>query len=139
MSLADLGRRAVACKHWRFMDGMLTTCGLRVVDGGRDYVIGHRPGATRDGGGWYDGPSEGFLPDLTDPATLGCLLHLVRQAWPDEWHKHVVPMWNGRDGWAVGCIGSGHKLTLLATPDGRIVGLGNTEAEALVAALEAAP
>jgi hypothetical protein len=127
MSLDDLGRRAVACKHWRFMDGMLTTCGLRVVDGGRDYVIGHRPGATRDGGGWYDGPSESFLPDLFDPATLGCLIALVREAWNDyslcanDAGPYDLMFW--------------HVYT-----DDRNVSEGcQTEAEALVAALEAAP
>ena len=75
-----LGKRAVACKSWRWMPGMLTTCDLRVVDGGDEYVVGHRSGPTKDGGGWYDGEAAGLLPDLTDPATLGCLLALVREA-----------------------------------------------------------
>lgn len=75
-----LARRAVACKGWRWMPGMLTTCDLRAVDGGDEYVIGHRSGPTKDGGGWYDGEAAGLLPDLTDPATLGCLLALVREA-----------------------------------------------------------
>jgi hypothetical protein len=129
MTLEDLGRRAVACKHWRFMDGMLTTCGLRVVDGGRDYVIGHRPGATRDGGGWYDGPSEGFLPDLSDPATLGCLLALVEEAW-----KCPVDM----------SFAGAHRLDSDAEErvypqDHTVSFAAKTRVEALVAALEAAP
>lgn len=134
MNHEDLGRRAVACKHWRWMPGMLL---LPHVDGCECCEDRNFPRRAARLPAVFTTDID--VPDLYDPATLGCLLHLVREAWPDEWHKHVVPMWNGRDGWAVGCIGSGHKLTLLATPDGRIVGLGNSEASALVAALEAAP
>jgi hypothetical protein len=93
MTLEDLGRRAVACKHWRWLPGMVTVCALRVVDGGADYAIGHRSGATRDGGGWYDGDAAGFLPDLSDPATLGCLLALVREAWKGN----VAPVYPDSD------------------------------------------
>ena len=80
-------------------------------------------------GPWYD--LDGALPDLDDPATLGCLLALVREAWGthvssirtgDGWSvRHM-----GRDGWAVGLSVVG--ITQCAT-----------EAEALVVALEAAP
>ena len=62
------------------------------------------------------------LPDLTDPATLGCLLALVREAWVDP-NAHTMPYY-GR--WAV---------FLSSDQD---AGDGSTEAEALVAALEAA-
>jgi len=74
--------------------------------------------------GWSD---TGWLPDLTDPATLGCLLALVREAWGDQ-HLHV-----GRRiaGWGV--------WTSQSTPLPECVGKGDTEAEALVAALDAAP
>jgi hypothetical protein len=96
-----------------------------------------------EGGQWWDvecgemliwfpaslGPTgpDDALPDFSDPATMGCLLALVREAWgePDLvacnagnydlmfWHVWV------RDDYAsVGC---------------------DTEAAALVAALEAAP
>tara|TARA_Y100001963_G_scaffold25915_1_gene35210 strand:+ start:257 stop:571 length:315 start_codon:yes stop_codon:yes gene_type:complete len=80
-----------------------------------------------DGCEWL--PVEGRLPDLTDPATVGCLLALVRDAWgdrflvPQEDYCHKA-LWciRGRTGmpaWvAVACI---------------------SEAEALVAALETAP
>ncbi|MEN9785525.1 MAG: hypothetical protein RLZZ299_789 [Pseudomonadota bacterium] len=76
-----LARRAVACRGWRWMAGMLTACSVRVIEGGGGYIIGHRQGATREGGGWVDAEDAGYLPDLTDPATLGCLLALVREAW----------------------------------------------------------
>ncbi len=56
-----LARRAVACRGWRWMPGMADCYGRRLRDGD-----------------WLD-PSAEF-PDLTDPATLGCLLALVREA-----------------------------------------------------------
>lgn len=105
----ELGRRAVACKGWRWMPGML---------------------ARRQA--W---------PDLRDPATLGCVLALVREAWPN------VVIWVARDcavdplddteymlddveGWTV-CGGCGDDYV-------GCFGSGKTEAAALVAALEAA-
>jgi hypothetical protein len=81
MNKEELGQRLINCKNWQWLDGMLTTCNLRVVEGGRDYIIGYRSGPTTNGGGWYDGESKGFLPDLSDPATIGCLVHLIRLAW----------------------------------------------------------
>lgn len=119
-----LAQRAIACKPWFWIGGMLTTCGVRVIEGRYDYLIGHRQGATRDGGGWVDtGDAVGFLPDLTDPATLGCLLALMREAWGNP---TICTDFDGRV-WS--CI----------TADGITIGYGETEAEALVAALEAAP
>jgi hypothetical protein len=64
MTLEDLGRRAVACKHWRWMDGMVTFGFV-----GED------------------------VPDLSDPATLGCLLALVREAWKGN----VAPVYPDSD------------------------------------------
>jgi hypothetical protein len=62
-------------------------------------------------------------PDLTDPATLGCLLALVREAWGDP-SMHCAP--DLESGWWT-LWGIKH--------DER----APTEAAALVAALEAAP
>ena len=164
----ELGKRAIACKRWRWMPGMLTTCRLRVVDGGADYVIGHRSGPTRDGGGWIDETPTSRLPDLTDPATIGCFLALVREAWPDtakppphnlpacteaanarvscsECEGRGHPLGRHGDGSnCVRCYGDGHVPShefiewLCFVPGGRRFH-GRTEAEALVAALEAAP
>jgi hypothetical protein len=82
--------------------------------------------------GYYDGCSyianctKGSLPDLSDPATLGCLLALVREAWGAG--SYLLP----DGGWYV----KGARLK-----GGDTINLGiraTTEAEALVAALEAA-
>jgi hypothetical protein len=116
----DLARRAVACKGWRWMYGMLTTCDLRVIDGVDQYVVGHRSAPTKDGGGWYDGVAAGLLPDLTDPATLGCLLALVREV---------------SGGMPVFVIYSHERGTWIIR-HGRLLVEGRTEAESLVAALE---
>jgi len=56
----------VACKHWRWMNGMLTLSGWRRSE---------QMGAAMPDSFFYD-----QIPDLSDPATLGCLLHLVMQA-----------------------------------------------------------
>ena len=106
--MSDLSKRAIACKGFRWMPGMLS-------------LPPQADRCQRDGQ-----MMVGRLPDLTDPATLGCLLALVREAWGDE-HLHI-----GRRiaGWGV--------WTSASTPMPQCVGKGDTEAEALVAALEAA-
>ena len=78
-------------------------------------------------------PYPGSLPDLTDPATLGCLLALVREAWGDPRLVAIYcePAHPGQsEGWAV------------QRADNRMPVVGEdhaTEAEALVAALEVGP
>lgn len=116
-----LARRAVACRHWRWMPGMVTETGIRVLRRDDDgYTIGYGPRTsycimevTRDA-----------IPSLTDPATLGCLLALVREAWGRphafvEYTKWLEPPFY--------CNVKKRGF------------VGATEASALVAALEAAP
>ena len=106
--MTELAKRAVACRGWRWMPGMLAAdTGLRLDEMTTDW--------------------EGTLPDLSDPATAGCLLALVREAWDDP-VAHCEELFRRISGdWAV------------FDRTGSLVAKGATEAEALVAALEAAP
>lgn len=110
-----LARRAVACRGWRWMPGMRAFRDARYWQGVSDVRI---PDALHDGG------YPGFFPDLTDPATLGCLLALVREAWAEP-TMHV--RWNAG-------VGRWDVVARYSFP-----ACAKTEAEALVAALEAAP
>ena len=114
-----LSRRVVACKGWRWMPGMMR---LRATPTwSRDHLKGE--GRVTDGGDPWVYEDWPVIPDVTDAATVGCLLALVREAYPDA---YTVPQFGG--GWEV------------ASPvDADVVGDGLSEAEALVAALEGAP
>ncbi len=118
--LQILGRRARRCARWRWMPGMLSLNGIRVVRGEEGVAFA---GADQD------------LPDLRDPATLGCVLALVRDALSDpalciisyqlprrRAHKVVWSVDATDQQWQ-------QKHRLFDLP---------SEAEALVAALEAA-
>jgi hypothetical protein len=88
MTLEDLGRRAVACKHWRWMDGMqVEPLRFRVVWLTED-MIGESDQTSYF---WKNVPD--IYPDLSDPATLGCLLALVREAWKGN----VAPVYPDSD------------------------------------------
>ena len=118
-----LARRAVACKGWRLMPGMLDSDGWR-YSGESKWAHWW----------WHPEEDQGELPlkqvmgtpDLSDPGTLGCLLSLVREAWRDP-------------------KGSVYYLAPIETEPGWFAEFGAhaelyaTEAEALVTALETAP
>lgn len=82
MTARDLARRAVACPGWRWMSGMRASA-PSAVPGGRAYgrLVLDANYIVRDHNAvlavWHDHTRDLWLPDLTDPATLGCLLALV--------------------------------------------------------------
>jgi hypothetical protein len=117
-----LARRLVACKHFRWMDGMVAI--FSIEHGGARCRLDGDPSAM---GGAEHAKEAGALPLLTDPATLGCLLALVREAW-DQPKLYVSP--HGL-GWRMKIKGLGGPF--------RECSWGDTEAEALVAALLEAP
>ena len=116
--LEALGRRAVGCKGWRWRRGMSLSDGtivVRVSDNGRPVVSG---GASRGGNALSE-----VYPDLSDAATLGAVLGLVREAWQEP-HAHCRYDAVHKD-WLTRLISCGFDA--------------KTESESLVCALEAAP
>ena len=125
--LIALGRRAVACPRWRWMSGMLMILDpsqpwdqQRVSRYSEDVraALGDDRFSPR---AWADGTAP--VPYLGDPATLGWMLHLVRREYAHEGVAYTYP---ASGGW--------HVIVR-----GRVAATGDSEAEALVAALEAAP
>ena len=129
-----LAERAVNSSGWRWVPGMLTKSGLRILSVGEDWdglfvgAIGTNTSKAHRGCADKCRPQDLDEPDLSDPATLGCLLALVREAWSDD------QIYFGSS------INSSHNSWSWVRRDGdeRPLGRGATEAEALVAALEAA-
>ena len=150
----DLAKRAVACRHWRWMPGMALVRRKHGPAGG----AGLRPTHLRVAhtGGYPCDPfaciadvdrlprpvpnDSHWVPDLDDPATVGCLLALVREAVepqraPGDWPM-VCPYQSQGKKWGVGAwLNESGKATFAAL----VLPTYETEAAALVAALEAAP
>ena len=116
----ELARRAVACDGWRWMRGMADTDGRMFLEYG-DCGEAAWLWTADEEPIWL--PVEGRIPDLTDPATLGCLGALVREAWGDPLICTATDN-TGAGWWVDGCDVPGSLYA--------------TEAAALVAALEAA-
>lgn len=120
--LADLARRAVASPKWKWMPGMAYEERGRKCRVDESYLASARED-------WH----HGCTLVVDDPATLGTMTALVREAWGDP---RLVAIYceaahpGQSEGWAV------------QTADNRLPVAGGdygSEAEALVAALEAAP
>lgn len=132
--LVALGRRAVACPRWEWKARMRVVCFDWVVSLGGTIVA--RSGALCVEWEW-DSPHrtswDALLPDLSDNATRGAVLGLVREAWgvPTMSVQALADsqLWRLRrpHGWQ----------TTKTYPSEFID--GSTEAESMIAALEAAP
>jgi hypothetical protein len=158
--LHDLARHLVTLPRWGWMPGMRV--GRARGDG--------LPWLWTRLGDTFARPCDGllWLPDLTDPATLGCLLALVREAWGDPtitthcWRVSPAVVARtperGPERWSAAGAPVEHLLmdpapardwqtragwddTMIETQHGaRCPSFrGPTEAAALVAALDAAP
>jgi hypothetical protein len=155
-----LARRAIACKGWRWMPGMefhldgagamssgwrVQSVQMRVLDGWAhavrtviagpcEFILAPRGNIhVRFTDGTLSRKPSGttMLPCIEDPATLGCLLVLVREAWGDPTICTSALQLGDLPGWVVECFTQPSNIHVLAPCP--------TEAEALVAALEAAP
>lgn len=121
----ELAKRAVTCKNWKWMPGMRYTTDRWLE--GFDRVI-DQP----DRAAFADWLRKGRIPELSDPATIGCLLDLVRKAWPIapanvNHHGAYSPEKGHYHFWSCSyCTGEKWEQAH-----------GETEAEALVIALEA--
>jgi hypothetical protein len=126
MNNIELAKRAVASKHWRWLPGMKTQDGRRVVFIQEEQALLISSSQQLGWFGLGEADSE-VLPDLTDSATRGCVLEIIREACGDHnlycaYHKewwHVV--------WPEG------SKSFVDTD------YGKTEVEALIIALEALP
>ena len=136
-----LGRRAVACKGWRWMAGMLcsgehydlltyedSTTPRSTDEKIRLQRTKHGHAYISDDCGWV--PGDESWPDLRDPATLGCVLALVREAWGQP---GLYALRIGGELWTVSHDRWKHKPYIVGERT------AITEAEALVTALEQAP
>ena len=129
--MTELARRAVASPHWRWMPGMLLVCPksgacYRATNGvpAWDHGIYQAGGISED---WH-AASDNVVPGLTDPATIGCLLALVREALGFGVWLEPVALQGQPIRWCVYGIGVVWDS-----------GAHDTREAALVAALEAAP
>ena len=120
----ELARRFMACGGWRLTPGMRllvtgTDCAVRLVSSAdrSRVLVAHeddKEGQREDGE---------VVPDLSDAATIGCILGLVREAWGDP---------------DAGLFMFGQKWDVIVPNKCEDI-FGATQAEALLAALEAAP
>lgn len=120
MTLEDLARLAVTLPGWRWMAGMLTDTGYRVIRPANKAPDEPCPMGVAEDDGTDPEPwplAYNWLPDLSDPATLGCVRVLVSEAAGQR--VGLVPVY-----------GAGGTWLAQAVKDGEY---GPTEAHALVA------
>lgn len=128
-ALIAAAERLITLTGFRWMPGIRDIDGCRVLS------------VEEDGSVWVCGTHDGHiidrvygeemsLPDLTDPATLGCIERMVQDAWNDPtMFAKSVP----------GGYMLAHVSGVCMLPTGLYFPMSCTKAECLVAALAAAP
>jgi hypothetical protein len=115
--MVTLAQRATACPRWRWLPGM-----VYFDESGVKYRVRSE---------WHAAVLRNDLrPDLSDPATRGCLLLLVREMWG----PHASLLANGFE--AADRVWSVHCGVISHAQYGHEVSVGSSEEEAMVAALE---
>lgn len=130
--MSDLAKRAVACPGWRWLPGMVDEDGDRVIRVDPDGTVLWLGRTSRVPFRLH--PRGQILPDLTDPGTIGCLTALVREAWApcEAWADEPLSAFAVNGAWGVGYMDDGAMAAA-------VLPALDTETEALVAALKAAP
>ena len=85
----DLAKKAVSCEAWRWLPGMLVRDPLR---GGYARRLDENPDGFFP---WHTNGSiviREALPDFSDPATVGCLLSIVREIEAESLDQHDVKL-----------------------------------------------
>jgi len=134
----NLAKRAVACEAWEWMSGMTAIpLGFERERWLLCWVQGKEAGGYQTSGGkWWgiansDTPMDltEWIPDLSEPATIGCLLDLVRKIWRDHTATIVATKESdGSTGWIMESWNPQSPINQ--------IGPFSTEAETLIAALE---
>jgi hypothetical protein len=118
----EIARGFVECGRWRWMPGMLDTDGGRIVDPER-LMTAQKQSASSPV--WLlCGPLA--LPDITDPATLGCIVQVVRDA-------------RGQPCWLPTYLDPIDEAWVIEPPSHRRQTRYESYAAVLLAALQAAP
>lgn len=139
MNNTDLARRLMATGRVTWMPGIgavwhgIHGIVLAVLPRGRLKFYAHE--SEQEPGGVAHVTQANCVPDLDDPATIGCLIHQLRKAWKDPGiaptchysHAHGY-RWMIREGHPHGSTFNRMAIQTHAT-----------EAEAIVAAFEALP
>lgn len=144
--MEDLAREAVACPRWRWMPGMIaverdnTMSGIVVNVRGDRLDVACMLRVEAGESAWH---AEDCLPDLSAPATFGCLESLVRGLFEDPFvhliRFHVsVPDGNGGQQLALWWCLVNYRCEPIMLDGDRAVA-GPSRAAALVAVLKRMP
>lgn len=134
----QLARRLVEHPAWRWMPGMRA-----VSDRGESGFARHIETISAQSAPWYQWNDiwlDDAVPDLTDPATVGCMLALAREAWGDPYaaceHRYVTPRMSG---WTVRVEQRCDALGVYVSGRSPLEMFEPTEGEAIARAILAAP